>query len=55
MMALKKVPLSMAPVLETTQYIFVAVLSVLFLKETISNKKKIGFVIIIMGIFVYSM
>ena len=33
MLALKVVPLSMAPVLESTGYIFVAIMSYIFLKE----------------------
>lgn len=48
------IPLSLGPILESSGYLFVAVLSWLFLKEKISWKKMIGFGIIITGIIVYS-
>ncbi len=48
------VPLSMAPILGASEYIFIAVLSRIFLKETISAKKMLGLGIIIAGIIVYS-
>ena len=52
--ALKVVPLSMSPVLEASGYIFVAVLSRLFLKEKITKKKALGLGVIICGILVYA-
>lgn len=52
--ALKVVPLSMSPVLEASGYIFVAVLSRLFLKEKISKKKMLGLGVIICGILIYA-
>lgn len=55
MYALKVVPLSMSPVLEASGYIFVAVLSRIFLKEKISKKKMLGLGVIICGILVYSL
>lgn len=55
MYALKVVPLSMAPVLEASGYIFVAVLSRIFLKEKISRKKALGLGVIICGILVYAL
>lgn len=55
MYALKIVPLSMAPILEASGYIFVAVLSRVFLKEKIPRKKAVGFGVIIAGILVYSL
>ena len=54
MYALKVVPLSMSPVLEASGYIFVAVLSRLFLKEKITKKKALGLGVIICGILVYA-
>ena len=54
MYALKVVPLSMAPVLESFGYIFVAGLSFLFLKEKFTRRQLIGSVLIILGIVVYS-
>lgn len=53
--AYKKIPLSLGPILESSGYIFVAVLSYLFLKEKISPKKFFGLAIIIIGIIVYSL
>lgn len=54
MYALKVVPLSMAPILEATGYIFVAVLSFIFLKERLTKKQLLGMLLIIIGIIVYS-
>lgn len=55
MYALKVVPLSMSPILESTGYIFVAILSFLFLKEKMSRRQLIGMTLIIAGIVVYSL
>lgn len=52
--AYKYVPLSMGPILETTEYIFVAILSYYFLKEKISKKKLIGLITIVLGILIFS-
>ena len=52
-LAYKYVPLSVGPILETTQYIFIAVLSYFFLKEKISKKKLIGLITIIIGVLIY--
>lgn len=54
MYALKVVPLSMSPVLEASGYIFVAVLSRIFLKERISAKKAMGMGVIVLGIMLYT-
>ena len=55
MYALKVVPLSMSPILEASGYIFVAVLSRIFLKEKISGKKALGLGVIICGILIYAL
>lgn len=55
MYALKVVPLSMSPILESAGYIFVAVLSFFFLKEKMTRKQLIGMALIIIGIVVYSL
>lgn len=52
--ALKYVPLSMAPILESTGYIFIVILSRIFLNEYISKRKLIGMAIILLGIAVFS-
>lgn len=54
MLALKVVPLSMAPILEATGYIFVAILGYIFLKEKLTKKQLIGMILIIIGIVIYS-
>lgn len=53
-MAYKVVPLSLGPILEACGYIFVAILSRIFLKEKISKQKVIGLSIIIVGVIVSS-
>lgn len=53
--AYKGIPLSMGPVLESTQYVFIAVLSYVFLRENISRRKILGLAIIITGVLVYSL
>ncbi len=52
--AYRKIPLSLGPILEASGYIFVAVLSRLLLKEHISAKKIIGLAVIIVGIIIYA-
>lgn len=52
--AYKYVPLSMGPVLGTTEYIFVAILSYFLLREKISKKKLIGLISIILGVLIFS-
>ncbi len=55
MYALKVVPLSMAPLLEATGYIFVAALSYIFFKEKLTKKQIIGMVLILSGIVIYAL
>lgn len=55
MLALRYVPLSMSPILESTGYIFVSVLGYFFLKERFSRRKILGFCLILAGIAVFSM
>ncbi|MCR5718307.1 MAG: EamA family transporter [Oscillospiraceae bacterium] len=54
MYALKVVPLSMAPLLEATGYIFVTVLSYLFFREIPGKKHLLGLFLILGGIVVYA-
>lgn len=49
------IPLSLGPILESAGYIFVAVLSRMFLKEKITKKKMLGLSIIIIGIIIYAL
>ena len=53
--AYKGVPLSFGPILAASEYVFVAVLSKLLLKENINLKKFIGLSVIIAGIIIYSL
>ena len=53
--AYKGVPLSFGPILAASEYVFVAVLSKLFLKENINLKKFIGLSVIIAEIIIYSL
>lgn len=55
MLALKYIPLSSAPILEASGFIFVAILSRIFLKETITRRRIIGICIILIGIFIASL
>ncbi|MGN0665647.1 MAG: EamA family transporter [Huintestinicola sp.] len=55
MYALKVVPLSMSPVLESAGYIFVAVLSRIFLGEKPKKKQIMGMVLIIAGIIIFAL
>lgn len=54
LLAYKYVPLSMGVILNSTEYIFVAILSYFLLKEKISKKKLIGLITIIIGVVIFS-
>ena len=51
----KVVPLSMAPILGTSEYFFVAILSRVFMKERINWKKALGLFIIVIGAVIYTL
>ena len=55
MLALKHVPLSMSPILESTGYIFVSVMGYIFLKERFSRRKLMGFALILAGIVKFNL
>ncbi len=55
MIALREVPLSWSPVIESAGYIFVSVLGYFFLKERFSRRKLLGFAVILLGIFIFSL
>ena len=55
MLALKTVPLSMSPILESTGYIFVSLLGYFFLKERFSKRKILGFGLILAGVILFSL
>lgn len=52
--AYKGIPLSFGPILSTTEYIFVALLSAVFLKEKMSARTITGLALIIAGIVIFS-
>lgn len=52
-LALKKVPVSYIPVIESSSYIFILILSRIFFKEEIPPKKFLAVCIIITGITIY--
>ncbi len=54
-LAYKYVPLSMGGILESSGYIFVAVLSYFFLHEKISKRKMLGLGVILIGILVFNL
>ena len=51
--ALKKVPVSYIPIIESSGYIFVIILSRIFLKETFSKRKIVAMSTIFVGIAIY--
>ena len=55
MLALKYVPLSMSPILESTGYIFVSVMGYFFLKEKFTKRKLAGFALILAGVIVFNL
>ena len=52
--AYKYISLSYGPILGATEYIFVTVLSYIFLKEKIGKNKIIGLLLIIVGVVIFS-
>lgn len=54
-LAYKKIPLSLGPILETSGYIWVAILGAIFLKEKLNKKKILGMVIIVLGIVIFNL
>ncbi len=53
MIALKKVPVSFIPVIESSSYIFIIIFSKIFLKEKFSKRKLVSMLIIITGISIF--
>ena len=48
------VPLTLGPVLESTGYVYIAILGVLLLKEKLSKRRIIGNLLIIGGILIFA-
>ena len=53
--AYKYVPLSLGPILESAGYFFVTILGMIFLKEKVGKLKRIGLLIILVGIIVFNL
>lgn len=54
MISLKRVPLSMSPILEATGYIYISVMGYFFLNEKFNRRKVTGMALILAGIIIYS-
>jgi drug/metabolite transporter (DMT)-like permease len=54
MLALRYLPLSMSPILESASYIFVSIMGYFLLKEKFSRRKIAGLALILLGILVFS-
>jgi len=54
MYVLRHIPLSLAPILESTGYIFIVILGLLFLREKLNKKQIIGMLLIVTGIIIFS-
>ena len=48
------VDLTLSTLLYKTEYIFITLFSVFFLKERVTKRKLIGFIIIVSGVLIYS-
>ena len=55
MIALRRVPLSMSPILKSTGYIYISVMGYFFLKEKFTKRKAAGMALILVGIAIYSL
>ncbi|MCD7946247.1 MAG: EamA family transporter [Clostridiales bacterium] len=55
MLALKYVPLSSAPVLESLSYILISILGYFVLKEKFNRKKLVGMAVILVGVFLFNL
>lgn len=54
MIALRHLPLSLQPMIESASYIFIAVMGYFLLKERFTKKKILGMALILLGIFIFS-
>lgn len=54
MISLRHLPLSLQPMIESASYIFIAVMGYFLLKERFTKKKILGMILILLGIFIFS-
>ena len=52
--AYKKIPLSMGPIIETTSYIYITIWGVKIFHEKLNRKKYIALTFIVIGIIIYA-
>lgn len=52
--ALRVVPLSLQPILESTSYIYVSIMGFFLLKEHFTKRKVLGLICILLGVMIYS-
>ncbi len=55
MYALKFVPYSYSPLIESTSYIFIPVFGIFMLRERISRRRLIGIAVMLVGILIYAL
>ena len=55
LVAFKYIPMNLGPVLETSEYIFIVILSYFFFKEKINKRTIMGLILIIIGIIIFTM
>lgn len=55
MYALKYVPLTMSPIIESASYIFVPIFGVLMLKEKISKRRLAGMGVMLIGMIIFAL
>ena len=54
MLAYKRIPMSMGPILESTGYVLIPVMSRIFLKERMSKRQLTGMGVILLGVLVFN-
>ncbi len=55
LLAYRKIPLSLGPVLETSSYLYVTLFGVILFKEKINLKKVLSLLLIIAGILIFTL
>lgn len=53
MLALKKVPVSYIPIMESSSYVFIIIFSKIFFNERISKRRMLAIAVIVAGVAVY--
>ena len=54
MLALRHLPLSLQPMIESASYIFIAVMGYFLLRERFNKRKILGLALILLGIIIFS-